>query len=423
MNETNNPSNENEHMSENRNDIKETNPTDRNRWKPGKPKLSRFITCVGSGVAGSVLTLAAVTYTPFLDTGMASVPKKNAVTEQKEAAETYTVQQTSAAAPSLADMVENASKAIVGIVNYRSQGGPFGNGSGSVESGSGSGVIFKKKGNEAFIVTNNHVIEGAAKVEIALENGGKTKAELVGADALSDLAVLKIDAKYAAQVLEFGDSDSLRAGDQVVAIGNPLGLDFSRTVTQGIVSAVDRSVSVATSAGKWDLNVIQTDAAINPGNSGGALLNTEGKVIGINSLKISENGVEGLGFAIPSNDAVPLLEQMMETGQVERPYLGVNLADLEQIPRNYAAALPSGQEKGVMITGLDPNAPAAKAGLKVQDVIVSLNGKEVGNAAELRGILYSELKAGDKAVIKVYRGSEQKTVELTLASSREANVH
>ena len=152
---------------------------------------------------------------------------------------------------------------------------------------------------------------------------------------MTDLAVLKIDEKYADEVLEFGDSDKLRAGEQVVAIGNPLGLDFSRTVTQGIVSAVNRSINVNTSAGQWDLNVIQTDAAINPGNSGGALLTIDGKVIGINSLKISRNGVEGLGFAIPSNDAVPLIEEMMKNGKIERPYMGISMAELEQIPRMY----------------------------------------------------------------------------------------
>ena len=134
--------------------------------------------------------------------------------------------------------------------------------------------------------------------------------------------------------MEFGDSSHLRAGDQVFAIGNPLGLDLSNTVTQGIVSAVDRTVSVPTSAGNWDLNVIQTDAAINPGNSGGALVNTSGQLMDMNSLKIAEAGVEGLGFAIPSNDLVPIINEIIKKGQVERPYIGVGLASLEQIPEN-----------------------------------------------------------------------------------------
>lgn len=164
---------------------------------------------------------------------------------------------------------------------------------------------------------------------------GKTRAELIGADALTDLAVLRIDSKYAPSTLEFGDSNSIRPGDQVLAIGNPLGLDLSRTVTQGIVSAVNRKITVSTSAGEWDLNVIQTDAAINPGNSGGALINTQGQVIGINSLKISESGVEGLGFAIPSNDVVPIVNEIIEKGHVERPYIGVSLASLDEIPQYF----------------------------------------------------------------------------------------
>ena len=231
----------------------------------------------------------------------------------------------------------------------------------STKSGSGSGVIYKIDGDKAYIVTNNHVIEGAEKLEVSLESGETTTAELVGKDALSDLAVLTIDAKYADTSLEFGDSDKFRAGDEVIAIGNPLGLDFSGTVTQGIVSAVNRSINVKTSAGEWEINVIQTDAAINPGNSGGALLNAAGQVIGINSLKISESGVEGLGFAIPSNEVIPLIEEMTANGQVERPYIGIGLADLNQVPPVFARS--SNEVKGgVIVTNVDPVSAAGKAG-------------------------------------------------------------
>ena len=214
---------------------------------------------------------------------------------------------------------------------------------------------------------------------------------VVGKDALSDLAVLTIDAKYADTSLEFGDSDKLRAGDDVIAIGNPLGLDFSGTVTQGIVSAVNRSINVKTSAGEWEMNVIQTDAAINPGNSGGALLNAAGQVIGINSLKISESGVEGLGFAIPSNEVVPLIEEMTANGQVERPYIGIGLADLDQVPRTYLQGLPNEVTAGVVITNIDPASAAGKAGLDVEDIITAINGTEVKNSTELRKFLYSNL--------------------------------
>ena len=231
-------------------------------------------------------------------------------------------------------MVADASKSIVGIVNMKTQIQRYPQGffsqnantSEPVENGSGTGVIFKKDRDHAYIVTNNHVIEGAEEIEITVHGGEKTTAELIGTDSLTDIAVLKIDSKYATNPLAFGDSSTLRAGETVLAIGNPLGLDLSNTVTQGIVSAVDRTIEVSTSAGNWDLNVIQTDAAINPGNSGGALVNTSGQLIGLNSLKIADDGVEGLGFAIPSKTIVPIIDEIMEKGKVERPYIGVGLS-------------------------------------------------------------------------------------------------
>ncbi len=400
--------------------MNETNSTEKRRRKPRKNRLKRFLSTMGAGVIGSVLTLTIVSNASFMQNNQ-DPTKDEAPITQTEGENAYTVQQTSVTTVSLADMVENASKAIVGIVNYKNQTSPLSPASENVQSGSGSGVIFKKEGEFAYIVTNNHVIEGAEKIEVSLENGEKTMAELVGADALTDLAVLKIDEKYADEVLEFGDSDKLRAGEQVVAIGNPLGLDFSRTVTQGIVSAVKRSINVNTSAGQWDLNVIQTDAAINPGNSGGALLTIDGKVIGINSLKISRNGVEGLGFAIPSNDAVPLIDEMMKNGKIERPYMGVSMAELEQIPRMYVKDLPEDVKGGVMVTAVDPESAAGKAGVEVEDIIVAINETEIANSNDLRKLLYTDLKVGDKASLKVYRGGELKTIEITLTSDAPAN--
>ena len=165
--------------------------------------------------------------------------------------------------------------------------------------------------------------------------------KLLGSDSLTDLAVVEISADHVEKVASFGDSSSLKAGESVIAIGNPLGKDLSRTVTQGIISGVDRTVSVDTSAGQTEMNVIQTDAAINPGNSGGALLNTKGEVIGINSMKISESGVEGIGFAIPSNDVKPIAEELMSKGKIERPFIGIGMMDLEQVPRKLSNRAPS----------------------------------------------------------------------------------
>lgn len=385
-----------------------------------KKRSYRFLSTIGAGVIGSMLTLGVVANTDLIPiTAKEPAPITTNIDTKTP---TPDVKQVSTQENgSLSDMVEQAASGIVGIVNYKNTGNRFAQDSESVKNGTGSGVIYKVEGDLAYIVTNNHVIEGAEKIEVSLESGETTTAELVGKDALTDLAVLTIDAKYADTILEFGDSDKLRAGDQVIAIGNPLGLEFSGTVTQGIVSAVDRAISVETSAGNWELNVIQTDAAINPGNSGGALLNTKGEVIGINSLKISKGGVEGLGFAIPSNEVGPLVDEMTKHGQVERPYIGIGLADLAQVPPVYVQHLPESVEGGVMVASIDPESAAAKAGLQMEDVITAINGITIKNPTELRKFLYSELKVGDKASFSVYRGTESLTIEVTLTSTKNAS--
>lgn len=391
----------------------------RSRYQDHEPvkksnKFKNIMSTVMAGVVGSAITLAAVNFTEA-DAGNQLQPQTESVA--KSNSKIVTTPTSAKSSGTIADIIETSSKSIVGITNIQSQSNPFSQSQGNVESGSGSGVIFKKEGSSAFIVTNNHVIEGASKVEVSLYNGEKVDAEVVGADALTDLAVVKIDAAKAADVIEFGDSSVLRAGDQVLAIGNPLGLDLSRTVTQGIVSAVDRSISVPTSAGEWEMNVIQTDAAINPGNSGGALINTDGKVIGINSLKISQNGVEGLGFAIPSNEALPIVNQLIEKGKVERPYLGVSLADLAQIPDMYLDNLPESVDSGTMVTYVDPNSAAAAAGLQEQDVIVEINDEKVGNASDLRRYMYTKLETGDNVELKIYRDGKQQTLKVALSAA------
>lgn len=396
----------------------------------GTSKAKGFLSLLAAGIVGSALTFFTIPHTDLYNNSYDKLEKQVAELSNKVesnnssgtiTANTTTNTATSDGSISIADMVESSSKAIVGIENLQQQSNPFSQNSTDVESGSGSGIIFKKDNQYAYIVTNNHVIEGANTLEISLYNGDKTEAKLIGADALTDLAVVRIDVKYATDIINFGDSSTLRPGDQVWAIGNPLGLELSRTVTQGIVSAVDRSITVSTSAGDWEFNVIQTDAAINPGNSGGALINSSGEVIGINSLKISDSGVEGLGFAIPSNDLIPIVNEIIENGKVERPYLGVGLASLEEVPRMYLQDLPNEVSEGVMITNIDSNSAAAEAGLKVQDVIVSIDGKKIANATDLRKYLYTEVKIGDKVEVEIYRDGKSQKVELTLTSNNTIN--
>ncbi|MFJ5623109.1 S1C family serine protease [Peribacillus loiseleuriae] len=399
----------------------ETNTSSqREPQKKGKAGWGQTIV---SGLIGSVLTATIfVTAGDQLFPGT-TAPTENQATKAVEKDITkdngINVQTTSyTGATSLADMVESASKAIVGVVNYQQSANRFALNSQEVESGTGSGVMYKIDGKNAYIVTNNHVIEGASKVEVSLYNGKTTTAEIVGSDALTDLAVLKIDASLAPGEIKFGDSSAVRAGEQVVAIGNPLGLDFSRTVTEGIISAAERTIDVDTSSGTWGLNVIQTDAAINPGNSGGALINSKGEVIGINSLKISVSGVEGLGFAIPSNDVIPIVDEMIKTGKVTRPYLGVGLADLAELPQAYVQNIPQNVKAGVMVTDVANGSAAEKGGLQQEDIITAMNGKEIKSAMELRKYLYTEAKVNEKVSVDVYRGNQKLTLHVTLGQSQ-----
>ncbi|WP_234410585.1 S1C family serine protease [Caldalkalibacillus mannanilyticus] len=316
-----------------------------------EPKKKKgFMTPLLAGIIGSVLTLSLTPYMGQVSDLMALEKKNEAPLVMEETKESsLPIQQINYPSSNLADMIESASQAIVGVVTIQERNPFYSASSQPTESGSGSGVIFKKTETDAYIVTNYHVIESAKEIEISLMDGEKTSAQVVGIDPLMDLAVLKIDASLAPATLSFGDSSVLRPGDSVVAIGNPLGMELSRTVTQGIVSATNRTIPVTTSQGQWELPVLQTDAAINPGNSGGALLNTQGELIGINSLKIMNSGVEGLGFAIPSEDVMPIVEEIIEKGKVARPYLGVQLVNLEEVPLPYRPHLPQELTQGLSL--------------------------------------------------------------------------
>ncbi|WP_078431351.1 S1C family serine protease [Metabacillus halosaccharovorans] len=389
-----------------------------------KPVLSSII----SGVVGGALVLGVTTFT---NDQQPSVKETNQAVEtaaqNESSTSTANTQALSTGSNSIADIVDSLSPAIVGITNLQTQktGDIFQNSTGeSVESGTGSGVIFKKEGDAGYIITNNHVIEGAQSIEVTLYSGDKVEAELVGTDALTDIAVLKINAEHVEVVAEMGDSSELRTGEDVIAIGNPLGEEFTRTVTQGIISGVDRTIDVTTSEGNWALDVLQTDAAINPGNSGGPLINMSGQVIGINSLKITESGVEGLGFAIPSNDVLPIAEELMNNGKIQRPFLGVGLVEMSEIPQYYLQEqmnLPEDVKEGVVVGTVSPNSPADEAGLQQQDVIVSMNDQAITNASDLRKFLYTETEIGDEVDVTLYRAGKKVTVKIKLTTSEATN--
>ncbi|WGN90117.1 S1C family serine protease [Ligilactobacillus faecis] len=289
----------------------------------------------------------------------------------------------------------------------------------------GSGVIYKKSGNTAYVVTNNHVISGANKVEVLLSNGKKLSATVVGHDAVTDLAVLKISANDVKQVASFGNSDDIKVGETALAIGSPLGSEYATSLTQGIISAKSRTIDVTNSNGvtTGQATVIQTDAAINPGNSGGALVNLAGQVIGINSMKLSSSGsssatVEGMGFAIPSNEVVSVINELVKNGKIKRPALGISLVDLDYISesaRKSTLKLPTDVTSGVVVMKIEDNSPLKDSGIAKYDVITSIGGTKVTDLATLRQALYKH-SIGDTVEVGYYHeGKEQKTkVKLTL---------
>ncbi|MFC0417094.1 S1C family serine protease [Cytobacillus solani] len=317
--------------------------------------------------------------------------------------------------------VDKAGDAVVSITNIQAAG--FWSreaGEDGVPAGTGSGVIYKKQGKSAFIVTNHHVVEGAQQLEVSLADGTKIPAKLVGSDIWTDLAVLEVDSKDIKTVAEFGDSGALKTGEPVIAIGNPLGT-FEGSVTQGIISGLERTVPVdidQNGTADWQAEVLQTDAAINPGNSGGALINISGQVIGINSMKIAESAVEGIGLAIPINYARPIIEDLEKFGEVRRPYMGIQLASVSEIPGYYqqeALKLPRDVKVGVAITSVEPNSPAAQAGLKEMDVIVEMDGEAIGDVIQLRKHLYNQKKVGDQMKVKFYRAGKLQEATIKLS--------
>ncbi len=289
---------------------------------------------------------------------------------------------------------------VVGITNKAVAHDWFNN---PVETeGVGSGVIFRKDG---YIVTNNHVISGAKELIVSLPDGRSLKGKLIGADEMTDLAVVKVDAKDL-PAASFGDSDKIVVGEPAIAIGNPMGLEFKGSVTSGVISALNRTLDISDKRVK----LLQTDAAINPGNSGGALVNADGEVIGINSAKVAANGVEGMGFAIPINTVQNIINEIMDKGYVARPYLGVSVFDPETAGR-YGYQLNI--DKGVYIFQLTLNGPCGKAGLQRGDIILKIDGEETNSVSDLRGKI-AEKKVGDMVKVTFDRNGKEQSADVVL---------
>ncbi|MCM3398104.1 trypsin-like peptidase domain-containing protein [Oceanobacillus profundus] len=321
----------------------------------------------------------------------------------------------------ITEVVEEVTPTVVGITNIQQRSDFFEQQEG-IEAGTGSGVIYKNNDGTAFVVTNHHVIEGADTVEVVLYDDTHIEAEIVGSDLFSDLAVLRMDGAAVDKVIEIGTSESIKVGEPAIAIGNPLGLYLSSTVTQGVISGTERTIPQdfnQDGRADWQAEVIQTDAAINPGNSGGALINIYGQLIGINSMKINQAAVEGIGFAIPIDHALPIIEELETTGEVTRPYLGVEIYSLDEVPQTEwrdTLNLPSEVDGGVYVWNVEPLSPADQAGLERLDVITELDGNPIMNMIDLRKVLYQEKEIGDKIQVTYYRNGERIETDIELGS-------
>ncbi|AQQ54907.1 S1C family serine protease [Planococcus lenghuensis] len=394
-------------------------PGRRRQKKPNRASV--FFAGMGGVLAGAGLVWGLFIAAPGLIPGQDSGAAATAVTGEAEPL----VQTATTITTDVTEAVDVAAEAVVGVTNLQTAGNFWSDSEEAQAAGTGSGVIYKVENGTAYVITNHHVIDGASEVEVTLTDGSKVAAEILGSDIWTDLAVLSMDAERVGTVAELGDSSTLNLGEPVIAIGSPLGLSFFGSITTGVISGLERVVPVDLNADQvtdWQAEVLQTDAAINPGNSGGALINLDGKLVGINSMKVATSTVEGIGFAIPINSVIPIIESLEATGTVERPAMGVTLVDLMEVPQSYRASefgLPADVKSGVVIESVIEGTPAAAAGLQPSDVIVEMDGEAVDNMLELRQHLYNETQIGDTLMVSAYRNGELMEFELVLTDSAD----
>lgn len=307
----------------------------------------------------------------------------------------------------ISDGIDNIYNAVVVIENYQL----------SKLYSIGSGFVYD---NEGYIITNNHVIEGATEIKVILSNEETVVAELVGADEYADIAVLKIDKNDVIDVAKIGNNNKMKVGDTVFAIGSPVSREYAGTVTRGILSGKNRMVEVSVdnkNSSDWIMNVMQTDAAINPGNSGGPLCNASGEVIGVNNMKIVQSSIEGIGFAIPIEDALKWAEIIRSGEEIKRAYLGIQMTDISSMSsyslRQEGIEIPDNITSGVIVINPEKDGPADDAGIKKGDIIIKIEDNEISNVAELRYYLY-KYNPGDTITLKVNRNSKEKTIKIKL---------
>ncbi len=357
-----------------------------------------FLAAIGFGVAGlnSLVTVDRTVST----TSQQSTEDKNApelVINNKPTDAVGVIDNTSALS---GDRVfEKVSPSVVGVVVYSSE-------TNTTASGEGSGIILSANG---YIVTNEHVIKDAKLIEVVLNNSERYIAKLMGYDKQTDIAVIKIDAENLVKA-ELGNSDELKPGEVVYAVGNPGGMEFANSITDGIISGVDRLITNSSTG--YVMNCIQTTAAINPGNSGGALVDTYGRVIGISVAKLSSVSYEGMGFAIPISECVELIDDLIEYGYIKgRPLLGITYYAISSEAANFY-----GIPAGLKVETIDPESDAYAKGLKTGDIITAINDKNVETASEVFDIM-SKCKAGDTVKLTVYRKGQTSTMNVVLGEN------
>lgn len=314
------------------------------------------------------------------------------------------------------EAINKVSPAIVGVVNFAN----------NATQGEGSGIIYKKDGNDAYIVTNQHVVDKGDYFEVVFSNGEHAEATLIGSDIYTDLAVLKVSNVEVETIAEFGNTEDLKVGQTVIAIGNPLGLDFAGSATSGIVSGQDRVIAVDLNNDKiddWEMTVLQTDTAINPGNSGGALINLDGKIVGINSMKIATSSVEGMSFSIPTYVALPIISDLENYGEVRRPQLGVYIQEMGMIPDRLKEMLkiPTDQKTGVFIYEVFEGGVAEKMGLKAGDIVTAINGEEIEDTLAFRKKLYL-MREGDNLELTVIQDGKTEKLSATIEPADQDNL-
>lgn len=283
-------------------------------------------------------------------------------------------------------------------------------------SSSGTGFYYKKDNEKGYIITNYHVVENSTSIKVTNTSNVESDATLLGSDEYLDIAILSVDVSNVIKIATLGDSSKVNVGDTVFTVGSPLGIKYMGTVTKGILSGKNRQVTVSLSNGSFVMDVLQTDAAINPGNSGGPLLNINGEVIGVTSLKLVQDEIEGMGFALPIENVTSVLEKLEKNEKIDRPVFGVQLSDVDNYYlRRYGINIDSNLTNGSVVLKIEDNTPADKAGLKVGDVILKINNDKITDTAHFRYCLY-KYSVGDTIKITYNRNGKENTVNVKLTN-------